>query len=211
MDKKIIIDMIEDTKKDIEINPEWKYHSIRLNTIESILENGLLCNDLLPDEYKNKIQKTFNGNYYISLLKNLNYSNNKKRFEHKELFCGWYNDNPLLIIDDKVKTYQTHSIYTTKGRFIYHYFINTKLPLRCSCWSDEVQAYKKIDTSHFIGIYYKLINKIIFDDNINSIETLQQIINILDNYNFDIPVIDGSDNKIINKDVIKKIKVKNYK
>lgn len=198
MDFDNIINKIQDSKTPADINPEWYYHAFQgdLDSLEPILTEGLKCRKLRGIKTKDC---SHNGIYYISLTKKIPGLNKNSIFKV-------LHTSPMLIIDNNINTIKTisnHSI-SFKG-YLSDYLVNTKSSIRQSCWSDEYQAYKKIEPQHIIGIYFSILELLNKGDHL-ALTMLKEIISILDHLQLDLPIIDGTDSTIINKRIIKELK-----
>lgn len=184
---------IELFKTDISIDNSWYYHDFGgdLDILANILDKGILCKKELG--IKKNITNGYNGMYYISITK---YSEDPISIFKK------LDSKPLIIISSKVKAIKTHP----SNNFIYEWSCNTPLPFRTSSYSDEWQVYKKISPNMFIGIYYNLLKKLKYSTKEKLLLELFQIVELLDHFKLDIPIIDGSDKKELNKKIIRKIK-----
>lgn len=188
------IEEIQESKVPIVLDKSWYFHDYEnnLDTLKSILEKGLLSKKLLG--LKNT-KNTYNGVHYISVTK---YSTENKENSIFKLIKG----KSLIIIDNKVKAHKAE----IKRPLIYHYLTNTPLPYRMSPYIDEWQVYKRISPEHFTGIYLDLVKHLKYNTQLEQLELLYKLVELLDYFDLNIPVIDGSDNTRLDKKVIRKIK-----
>lgn len=188
------IEEIQESKVPIVLDESWYFHDYEnnLDTLKRILEKGLLSKKLLG--FKNT-KNTYNGVHYISVTK---YSNENKENSIFKLIKG----KPLIIIDNKIKAHKAE----IKSPLIYHYLTNTPLPYRMSPYIDEWQVYKRIAPEHFTGIYLDLVKHLKYNTQLEQLVLLYKLVELLDYFNLNIPVIDGSDNTRLDKKVIRKIK-----
>lgn len=184
--------------RNIEINPDWYYHRVTADTIDKIILSGSIKPRILTD--KNNIiryETTWNGQFYISLSKNLSeiYYNSS----YKNFIDGQY----AFVIDniDAIKC-----VHIDNESELYK--IISKLPIkkRYSCWKDEYQVKGEIPFDKIVGI--KLPNKKSFwsRDCIGYLEEDLGITAFLEKFNavdVDLSFIDLEEGKIIDKDQIK--------
>jgi hypothetical protein len=58
-----------------------------------------------------------------------------------------------------------------------------------------------------VGLYFRLLKSIECESNLDALIRLKNIINILDCCQIDLPIIDETDNTVVDKDIIRKIKI----
>lgn len=198
MNKDTIISLIQENKREITINPNWTYFYYKDDcNLESILKRGILCRGLLGFPKNN----SYNGKYFISLIKK---QHNYEQQSHN--IFKYLEDSPMIILSEELKTYNVYKLPSFYGA-IANYFVNTRIPFRCSSWNDEVQSYKEIPTKYFEGLYFRLLKSIEHESNLDALIRLKNIINILDCCQIDLPIIDETDNTVVDKDIIRKIKI----
>lgn len=166
-------------------NLNWYYHSFYCTeeNFKDFITNGIKCRKLLSLESSGN-----NGNYYISLLKDLGID------EEDYGFNSFMNNSTSFIIDgiNPVKC-------STVMWPLYHLFSRTRLPLRGSGWKDEYQEYLKIDPLKFVGLQCPLYNwinvaldeRFISDFSID-LKNLKNIILTLNEYGMNLPIYDYS-------------------
>ncbi len=178
----MLLNQIDDIEqKIINKNPEWYYHGIvyKRSDFIDMLVCGLKCAKLLG--LKNG---GYNGKYYISLSKDIP---NKQNVESAYMYLKW---SSYMFIIDNIKTYKcTHSYFR-------ELFKQTKVPLRCSTWDDEYQAYSIITPDHFVGMECPLkdwINNIHYVKNLELLKNLRNIMINMNELRIDLPIYDSSD------------------
>lgn len=187
---------LQETKKEIQIDNDWYYHDFigDLDVFASILEKGILSKRKLA--IKKNTTSSYNGLHYISVTR---YS------EEENSIFQLINSRPLIIIKSSIKAIKTKEL--KDSTLLDDLSVNTPLPFRKSCFKDEWQIYKKIPPSMFVGIYYDLLKTLKYNTLENELLYLKQIVRYLDHFNLEIPIIDGSDKRKIDKKVIRKIKI----
>lgn len=186
MKPKKILSIIED--KDITLNDEWYFHATSddINTIKNILEEGIKSGYL-----RNKKGNSFNGQYYISLYKDIE--------EAKDL-KDWLIWRPKFIIQD-ISPY-----YADRHKLIFRkLFINTRIPLRTSEWDGEFQQYLQIDPTKIVALEYSLSHMISnADTSITKwhLKFVREMVLCLQESNKDLPIYDMSSKREINKEKI---------
>lgn len=188
------IEKLKSNKLPITVNDSWYYHDFvgDLDVLASILEKGILCKKELGIR-KNR-SNGYNGMYYISTTK---YSEDPISIFKK------IDSRPLIIISDKVKAFKAKP----RSNVIYDWSCNTPLPFRTSSYSDEWQIYKKVPKDMIVGIYYDLVKGLKYNSEEDLLVKLFQIVEYLDHFGLDLPIIDGSDKCQLDKKVIRKIKL----
>lgn len=135
----------------------------------------------------------FNGNFYVSLSKHI--------ISEADIYKLMIN-NPAFIISSKLKT--------IKAKYQHYYpdFIRKSLlPLRGSVYDNEFQRLLKVNPKYFIGIRYNLSEALAnAKDPQEVIFILWNIVNDLNNLNNNLPIIDLSTQKEINKDKVLSLK-----
>lgn len=192
-----ILNLIQSSKVKATINPDWYYYSYQDNLykLDSILASGYLKCRKLQGKHDDKSNC---GNYFIQLCK----MNDNTRYS---LF-NEVKANPLLIISDSIKAYHVLPYDYSDFMFVLTDILrNSRIPIRMSYWKDEYQAYMKIPIDKVIGIYYTVYDNIIKANSMETILKLRSIVELLDFYKIDIPIIDGTDSTIIDKKIIRKI------
>lgn len=183
MEIKEILNFIED--KDITANDNWYFHATSpdIYVIKKILEEGIKCAYL-----RNKKGNHFNGQYYISLYKNI---------EQAESLNLWLNKCPKFIIQDISPYYADSSKF--KFRQI---FINTRIPLRTSEWDGEFQQYLEIEPSKIVALEYSLSHILSNSDEFiikEKLKFLRDIVLCIEQINKYLPIYDISSNREFNK------------
>lgn len=178
-----IIKLLED--KEILIDDNWYFHATNnnLETIKSILNEGIKSASLL-----NKKGNNFNGKYFISLFKNT---------DEAQSLILWLKDRLKFVINDISPLYADRSKLNFRKNFI-----NTRIPLRTSEWDGEYQQYLKIDRENIIALEYSLFNLISNPNYSNTKEDLlflKSIILYLEEINSSLPIYDLSSSREINK------------
>ena len=180
-----LVSKIESIENPSVRNLNWYYHSFYYTdeAFKDFIKNGIKCRKLLSLDSSGN-----NGNYYISLLKDLGVDDEDYGFN------GFMNVSTSFIIDgiNPVKC-------STVMWPLYHLFSRTKLPLRGSGWKDEYQEYLRIEPLKFVGLQCPLYNWInvalderyISDFTIELIN-LKNIILMLKEYGVRLPIYDYS-------------------
>lgn len=186
---------IEATKTKITLNDSWYYHDYvdDLEVLANILAKGILCKKELG--IKKNTTDSYNGLHYISITK---YSSDKGSI------FQLINSRPLIVIGSQVKAIKTTPL--NQSSLITSYLVNTPLPFRQSPYNDEWQVYKRIPPEYFNGIYLDFQNYLKNNGQDKLLSNLYVIVSYLDHFKFDIPIIDGSDETMIDKKVFKKLK-----
>lgn len=186
---------IEATKTKITLNYLWYYHDYvdDLEVLANILDKGILCKKELG--IKKNTTDSYNGLHYVSITK---YSSDK------DSIFQLINSRPLIVIGSQVKAIKTTPL--NQSSLITSYLVNTPLPFRQSPYNDEWQVYKRIPPKYFNGIYLDFQKYIKNNSQDKLLSNLCVIVGYLDHFKLDIPIIDGSDETMIDKKVFKKLK-----
>lgn len=183
MEIKEILNFVED--KDITIDDNYFFHATRndIDLIRKILQEGIKSAYL-----RNQKGNHFNGQYYISLYKNIEES------EHLKL---WLSEYPKFIIHD------ISPFYADRNKLKFRrMFINTRIPLRTSEWDGEFHQYLKIEPSKIIALEYSLSHILSNLDEPSAREKLiflRNMASCIEQINQCIPIYDLSSNREINK------------
>ena len=188
-----MIQFIED--KDLSL-PEknYYYHAFvyNQNNFINMINKGIKSSILLG-----KHGNGLNGKFYVSLSKK----------ETSEIEYSIYNQLlylPMFIINDEIKTIK--AINCTKN--ISHYprwFQYSPLPFRESIYDDEYQKFLQVSSKDIVGIEYNLkflFNRINKSNIIEDLVVLRNMINDLNSQNLDLPIIDYSSSREINKEKV---------
>lgn len=152
---------------------DWYYHSFpeQETIFTSILTEGIKCRHLI-----NKEGSGNNGKYYISLTKDIGVDYGASAFYSFMKCC-------TSMIVDNIKTRKCINTY------LFHFLANTAIPIRCSGWEDEFQAYKIIEPDKFVGIqcplYYWSAN-----DHKYYLEQLKKLIIVMKTLEISLPLYD---------------------
>lgn len=207
-----VVDYIED--RDIDINPNWFYHT-NMHFDNENFQNMLLYGIKSPI-YLNKTGFR-NGLWYISISKNLKaYSNTED-----SAYNYFVKRGVTFILDETlpiIKTKRPNFLNELIGRL----FWNTKVPYRVGNYIDEYQVLKKIDPKYYVGLEYYIrhqiaerienYNKITYSESpLDLFSTLKQLCLILDKLEIDLPLYDFSSLKEINKEKVKSLDYNNIK
>lgn len=197
-------DLIKSDKKfAIQKNSSYLYHGIYIpafkdiNPILSIIENGILSIHNLEKIgiFKKQI-RTNNGKYYIC------FSSNKNEFD-RIFDVGFIVENaPNYIKADKESK-------------LANLLWNTPIPLR-SGLPNEYQVFGKVSPEKIIGIQLRL-DKLLQDIprglNISEseyiyriIQTVNIILDKLEEKNYNIPIINADNDQIVEKDLFRKMR-----
>jgi len=186
METKEILSFIED--KDVKTSDDWYFHATKtdIGIIEKILDEGIKSSYL-----RNEKGNHFNGQYYISLYKNI---------EESEGIKLWLNKSPKFIIQD------ISPFYADRSKFKFRkLFINIRIPLRTSEWDGEFQQYLEIDPSKIIAMEYSLSHMLSISDELISKQRLlflKEIALFLQKTNRNLHIYDLSSKREINKNKI---------
>lgn len=176
--------------KSIQVNDDWFFHAMNgdINILKQILCDGL------KSAYLRKKQSNggYNGRYYVSVSKKSNNPQSVYRiFEHL----------PILVLSD------INPIKADNKNKNYQFFMETFLPFRTSGKADEYQAFLRIKPSKIVAIgfnlYYLLSDNYI--SNIKQLQTLKELVMLLEEMNQKLPIYDFSLNREINKKRIKSL------
>lgn len=192
-DAKAILDYIED--EPIELSKDYYYHAFcyEQKSFINMISEGIKSPILLG-----KSAQGYNGPFYVSLSKK----------ENCEMSI--YNilkDHIMFIIDGKIKTIKTRN-FRRYGEYPIS-CTSTFLPFRVSGYDDEYQKFLKVSPEHILGIKYNLLT----DCERNAIQlkkellTLKAMINDLKNQKIDLPIIDASASRRLNKEKILALKI----
>ena len=143
---------------------------------QNIITDGLKSKILLKHIDK---EGTYNGSFYVSLLKIGTYYNDLSILE----------DNPLLIIDKSVS-----AIQTSNNEF-YNLFSNTPFPLRYSPYNNEYQKFLKISSKRILGIDFN-INR---EKEMENLKKMKELLLWEKEINKDILFMDRNSNRVIDK------------
>ena len=138
-----------------------------------------------------------NGNFYVSLSKR----------ETSEIEYSIYNQLlylPMFIIIDEIKSIK--AINCTKN--VCHYprwFQFSPLPFRETIYDDEYQKFLQVSSKDIVGIEYNLkflFNRINKSNIIEYLVGLRNMINDINSQKLDLPIIDYSSSREINKEKV---------
>lgn len=183
MKVKEIISFIED--KNIIANDNWYFHATRtdIDIIKKVLEEGIKSAYL-----RNEKGNHFNGQYYISLYKNI---------EEAESLKLWLSRCPKFIIQD------ISPFYADRNKFkIRRMFINTRIPLRTSEWDGEFHQYLQIQPFKIVALEYSLTYILSNTEEFNikeKLRFLRDMVLCLQHLNKDLPIYDISSEREFNK------------
>lgn len=145
--------------------------------------------------YLDKSGQGNNGLFYVSLSKNLGC---------KDSIYDKLNSLPMFIINEKIFTFKTKN-----GLPPTFSLMKSPLPIRYSDYEDEFQKFLKVKPKDILGIQFNLFSNV-DDSNIRySMAILQSIINDLENENSNMPIIDGVTSRMINKNKVMSLNLKN--
>ena len=181
MNNNEIINYLEEEKYYIPYNSYYHAFIYRENTFKKMLIEGIKAHI-----YFRQNNIGYNGNFYVSLSKHI--------ISDSDIYKLLINE-PAFIISSKLKT--------IKAKYQHYYpdFIRKSiLPLRGSVYDNEFQRLLKVNPKHFIGIRYNLRDALSNARNPEEvIFILWKIVNDLDALNNNLPIIDLSTQKAINK------------
>lgn len=186
MDKKEILNFIED--KGITIGDNWYFHATSndIGIVKKILEKGIKSGCL-----RDKKGNHFNGKYYISLYQDI---------EIAESLKLWLIKQPKFIVHD------ISPFYADRNKFDFRkFFINTRIPLRTSEWDGEFHQYLQIEPVKIIALEYSLFyilsdcDEAVMKENLKFI---RDIVLCLQQLNRDLPIYDTSSYREINKNKV---------
>ena len=159
------------------------FTSFNINTIESILKNGIKSKSELKKigiSIQNDID--FNGDYFISLTKE------NSSFGFKK----YYNDmNYIGVVVNKPK--RIYKANPNLNDILYDLFNNSKLPIRYSAYPDEWQTKNNISTNDIVALKYRIKH---FSDIETVKKKLIDLKNLITSYDIDLPIIDFDTNKV---------------
>lgn len=189
------IEYIED--KDYEIDKDNYLHAFDYfnNHLITMLNNGIKAPKLL-----NKVfEGSFNGSYYVSLMK---YEDCKYNVYEKLI------KQPMFIINSNIKTIYAKNF--VHNHLYWRPFIESPLPFRCSPYDNEYQKFLKVSPNDIIGLNYNLFNDetISNTEKIRRLNILKCIILDLDKHNKELQIVDYSNSKIINKEKVLSLDIK---
>lgn len=145
--------------------------------------------------YLNRSGDGYNGLFYVSLSKNLGC---------KDSIYDKLSSLPMFIINEKIFTFKTKN-----GLPPSFSLMKSPLPIRYSDYEDEYQKFLKVKPKDILGIQFNLFSNV-DDSNIRySMAILQSIINDLENENSNMPIIDGVTSRMINKNKVMSLNLKN--
>ncbi len=212
IDLKTFIELIMNNRGEkTETNPDCYYHACsNLYRFASILKYGILSyrarieeNVTMTGIHGTSSYSGSNGKHYISVIQNKDSCNT---------YNNWIRGDVAFVIRNTIKANKT--IYMQRDL---PFLINkTPLPLRFSGWHDEYQVKHKITIDDLIAVQYYLLNAVkeskVEEDLLYHIFTVAQVMSLIDESEVSLPLIDGSDNTLINKDIFKSyVRVKKLK
>ncbi len=192
MNKNELINYLEDKK--IVISNRWYFHATtNVNSFNDILHDGIKANILLGRKGQG-----YNGKYYISLFKYRYVSNSLLKY---------ISGCPKIVVKNIFAFYADND---KQYRDIYN---NTLIPFRTSCWDGEYQKFLKVSPNKFCAIEfslsYLLKEKVINDEDINQkLDYLNKIIMSMEGFERELPLIDLSSKREINKSKVKSLIIK---
>ena len=157
---------------------------------KNILLNGIVC-DYLKNE---KPMLKYNGQFYISVSKNFRLDDNIN-----SAYNYYIKMFPMFILSDKL-----HVVNTKKEDLLNKLCINTPFPFRTSPYIDEYQVFLRVKKEYILGIEY-MVKNLIKLNTPGVIENLKELVKLLETLNLDMPIIDYSENKEINKEKVLKL------
>lgn len=187
-----VLNDIED--KENELNANYYYHAFDYDIREfiSMVMHGIKSRILL---FKHGVGN--NGLFYVSLSRCEECDDSA----YKRLY-----NLPKFIINPNIKVIKTRN-YKKYGLYPID-LSNTFLPLRESGYDDEYQKFLLVSPKNIIGIEYNLYDIYIKYGSINYyLEVLKSMVEDLKLQKRDIPIIDKSSKKEINKN---KVLTKSY-
>lgn len=185
-----ILDYIED--EEITLSDDVYYHAFpyRQNEFINMITEGIKAPILIGERSRGN-----NGFFYVSLSKD----ENKKNSAYEIM-----KHMPMLVIDGRLSTVKVK--YYLNNRFNYWWATNLPIPLRESEYEDEYQKLLRIDPKYFLAIEYNLaynLNR--FGKIDEDLSNITKMIIDLENQGVDLPIIDGSNKKRINKEKVLKL------
>lgn len=186
MKTKELLGFIED--KEVVENDNWYFHATKadIDIIQSVLEEGIKSAYL-----RNRRGNHFNGQYYISLYKNIDEAEGLKQCFIK---C------PKFIVQG------ISPFYADRNKFRFRkMFINTRVPLRTSEWDGEFHQYLQIESSKIVALEYSLSHMLSDSDEFvikEKLNFLRDMALFLQQSDRDLPIYDMSSNREINKEKV---------
>nr|MBP3258701.1 hypothetical protein [Bacilli bacterium] len=176
----------------IVLNNNYYYHAFVYDHDDFV---NMINKGIKAPIYLNRSGDGYNGLFYVSLSKNLGC----KDSIYEEL-----NSLPMFIINEKIFTFKTKN-----GLPPSFSLMKSPLPIRYSDYEDEYQKFLKVKPKDILGIQFNLFSNV-DDSNIRySMAILQSIINDLENENSNMPIIDGVTSRMINKNKVMSLNLKN--
>ena len=190
MSKDDILDFIEDKKMQNYDGVYYHAFPYRKDKFIKMVNRGIMSPILLGKESKGN-----NGYFYVSLSK-------KEECEYSvyELLKHL----PMFVIDGDMRTIKVKNY--RRSKYGYGWAVDLPLPFRESSYDDEYQKFLCVSPRHFLAIQYNLyLNRMKFGDIDNDLVNLKSIVESLENEEVDLPIIDGSSLRVINKDKVKRL------
>lgn len=188
MSKDNIIDFIED--KEIQLKDNVYYHAFpyRKDDFVNMITEGIKCPILIRKRAEGN-----NGYFYVSLSK-------KERCESSIYERTMH--LPMFVIDGDMRTIKVSNY--RKSKYDFGWAMNLPLPFRECEYDDEYQKFLKVSPKYFLAIQYNLyLNRLKYGTLDEDLKTLKNIVDTLEEEEIDLPIIDGSSLKAINKDKVK--------
>lgn len=173
---------------------DYYYHAFvyNQNNFINMINKGIKSAILLG-----KHGSGLNGNFYVSLSKK----------ETTNVDCSIYNQLlylPMFIINDEIKTVK--AVNCKKNTYHYPRWIRySPLPFRETIYDDEYQKFLQVSSKDIVGIEYNLkflFNRINKSNIIEDLVVLRNMINDLNSQKLDLPIIDYSSSREINKEKV---------
>lgn len=167
------------------------FHSVRFSF--DVLENILKCGYILSREKakSNRNYVSFNGNKWISICK---YYNNPyfSDYDQYSAYQTLIINDISIVLDDKIEAIKT--LYMPYD-CLYEGVISEDNLIRYSDLIDEFQVRDSISRDHFLALMYPFMKS--YDVNKEVAQgDYWKIRGMLEKYNYNIPIIDSSDEVI---------------
>ena len=171
------------------------YHAFTYNpsTFKKMMQEGIKAKILLHEKGTG-----YNGLFYVSLSK-----------ENQGYLYSAYNlliDHPAFIIAEKLKSLKTRNLGVENGYPLS--FCNTFLPFRESNYDDEYQRFLKVPPRMIKALRFNLTMNVSDPALTEKLELLQNIIISLEEIQADLPIIDATSKRYINKEKVQKLQLK---
>jgi len=182
-----IVNYLED--KDVIFDNNWYYHykSFDKEKYNNILSKGLIAPYFNPNH---------KGDYkyvYTSKANDEKYSS----FTNNSIYPGFILNNLMYPINAYMNYAEYVNIAAHNGGF-HNIILNI-------CSRDEYQIFERIEKEKIIGIIFNTTKIITYSDLSSTLEILIEIEKILEENNYNLPILDYYTKKEINKEKIKSL------